>query len=253
MLQNKAYATGKVIDEVTFARVQRIRADAQPERMATRWPWPLVGTLSCYCGRKMRGMCCGKASHRIRYYACNAHWNHDSPQRLVRADNLEAQFIELLGQLSTSPRLVEQYRRQSVDIPPKELEKEARKLRTRAAAIAKEREGVWALHNAGKIRADDIQERLDALADQKRELEASIAKLQEQIALGNAAYRHDRDAEAILSRAADTFAQANVDEQRRIARAVEIELGGIVVEEDGRLNVRRVEPKRQRRAHVDGK
>jgi hypothetical protein len=167
MLSNRAYVAGGIIDEMTFARVQRINAEGSMERRATAWPWPLTGAISCHCGRHMNGHAWGKTGHRIRYYSCNVKSSHDGQTRIVRSDALEAKFVELLGQLSASSQIIAHYRQQT----------KARKI---------------------------------------------------------------RDAEAILSRAANTFARSTVEEQRRIARSVAIELGGLVVEEDGRLTVRRV-------------
>ena len=95
LLDNRAYV-GPIIDEATFARVQRVKETvAGPQRDPDdrrRFPWPLSGSLRCYCGRSMTAMACGDADRRIRYYACRASWNHDVTNRLVRADRLEEQF-----------------------------------------------------------------------------------------------------------------------------------------------------------------
>lgn len=241
LLSNRAYV-GPIVDEATFARAQQIaprltNASRIGDRRR-RYPWPLAGSLKCYCGRVLIGMACGVEPWRYRYYTCKARWNHDGKLRLVRAEHVEDQFIDLLGRLRASPKLVEKYRRRAeATVSPRILERSIRDLKAKLTELARRREAAWELHLSGKVRAEDVQERLDALSDQREDLQARLAGAQEQRAVAKVASNRERDVEALLRKAVQIFGQANVDEQNQIARAASLELGGFYVDEDRKLKL----------------
>ncbi len=240
LLQNRAYV-GPIVTESVFARAQRVaevltNPHRQPKRRA--YPWPLAGSLKCYCGRVLIGMPCGQAPWRYRYYGCRARWNHDGRLRLVRADRLEEQFVELLARLRASPKLIERYsRRAASSVSPRALERSVRDLKAKVADIARRRDTAWELHASGRVRPEDVQERLDALAEQRDEVQGRLTDAQEQLAIAKVAASRDRDVEALVRRAAQIFKKANVDEQNQIARAVSVALGGLCVDSEGKLRV----------------
>jgi DNA invertase Pin-like site-specific DNA recombinase len=240
LLQNRAYI-GPIITESVFARAQRVaavltNADRHGDSRR-RYPWPLAGSTRCYCGRVLIGMACGVEPWRYRYYACRARWNHDGKIRLVRADGLEEQFVIMLGRLRASPQLVARFHRRSNPASPRTLERSVRELKTKLSDVARKRNAVWELHVSGKVRAEDVQERLDALAEQRDELQGRIAGVQEQLAIAKVAADRQRDVEALFRRATEIFHKANVDEQNKIARAVSVELGGLCVDANSKLDV----------------
>src|SRR5580700_6209669 len=159
LLTNRSYI-GPIIDEATFARAQRVAAMLTNTRTgkARTYDWPLSGSVRCYCGRMLIGMACGVEPWRYRYYACRARWNHDGKMCLVRAERLEEQFVELLGRLRASPRLIERYsRRAAAPLSPRVLERSIRDLKAKLTEVARRRDAVWELHMSGKVRAEDVQ------------------------------------------------------------------------------------------------
>jgi DNA invertase Pin-like site-specific DNA recombinase len=241
LLSNRAYV-GPIVSEATFARAQRVAGvlstTERTEKKARRYPWPLSGAMKCYCGRAMIGIACGAKPWRYRYYGCRARWNHDGKLRLVRADSLEEQFVDLLRRLRASPQLVERYRRKAAaPVSPRLLEGTLKELRTTLSQVGSRRDAAWELHVSGKIRPEDVQERLDKLGSERDDLESRISELQQQITVAQTASEHSRDVDALFQRAAQIFSKAKEPEQRTIARAVAVELGGLRVQETGHLLV----------------
>jgi hypothetical protein len=183
----------------------------------------------------MLGQACGIEPWRYRYYGCRARWNHDGRLRLVRADKLEEQFVALLGRLRASPKLIERHRRRSLTASPQLLERTLREQKAGLDELARKRDVAWELHAAGNVRAEDVQQRLDALNKERGEVQDRIVALQQDLAIAKAATNQQRDAEALIRRGAQIFRRANVEEQNRIARAVSIELGGLHVDAEQRL------------------
>jgi len=241
LLSNRAYV-GVLVDEATFAKAQRVRkllSTADRDRdTRRRWPWPLSGAIRCHCGRAMTGVCCGKPRNRVRYYACRAHQQHDGSIRLVRAETLEAQFIEMLGRLRASPNLLKRYRtRAASPLSATMLERSMRNVKGQLVEIEKKRQRVFDLYLAGDVRREDVQGKLDALADERDELASTSSVLAEQIAGAKASSAQNRDASALLERADQTFRSASEPEQRLIARAIAVEVGGLVVDPDRKLRI----------------
>jgi DNA invertase Pin-like site-specific DNA recombinase len=241
LLSNHAYV-GVLVDEATFAKAQRVgKLLSTAERdgdVRRRWPWPLSGAIRCSCGLAMTGICSGKAPYRIRYYGCRSHQNHSGKIRLVRADELEKEFVAMLGQLRASPQLVKRYRQQAASpVSGSLLERSVRDLKSKAAEVERKRDKIFDLYLSGDVRREDVQGKLDALAAERDDLGARIASVNEQIVVAKAEAGRSRDADALLGRAARTFEKATEAEQRLIARAVAVELGGLRVEGNGRLKV----------------
>ncbi|HEV3091788.1 MAG TPA: recombinase family protein [Candidatus Cybelea sp.] len=241
LLRNRAYVP-LVVDEASYLRAQRVADvlsnDLTGERRRS-YPWPLSGCLKCFCGRTLIGMACGKHPWRYRYYSCKARWEHRWALRLVRADKVEAQFVELLNRLRASPALVERYRRRAASpVSVASLERSLREGKARLGEIAKRRDAAWELQLSGRIRDDALQERLDVLARQRDDLQAHVEGIQEQIAIAKATNERQRDAADLVRRADSIFQKADIGAKNEIARAVAVELGGLVVDESGELQPR---------------
>jgi DNA invertase Pin-like site-specific DNA recombinase len=241
LLGNRAYI-GVLVDEATFAKAQRVgKLLSTAERdgdVRRRWPWPLSGVIRCYCGLAMTGICSGREPYRIRYYGCRSHQNHSGKIRLVRADELEKEFVAMLGQLRASPQLVKRYRQQAASpVSSGLLERSERDLKSKSAEVERKRDKIFDLYLAGDVRREDVQGKLDALGAERDDLGARIASVKEQIVVAKAETSRSRDADALLRRATQTFEKATEPEQRLIARAVAVELGGLHVDGSGRLKV----------------
>jgi hypothetical protein len=237
LLRNRAYV-GQIIDDATFARAQQVGTLLANERKNDNptFQWPLTGSIRCYCGRAMHGMPCGRWPWRYRYYCCKARWEHDGRIRLVRSELIEKQFVELLGRLRASPKLIEQYRRRvSAPTSPRVLERTITDVKAKLSDVARRRDAAWELHVEGRVRSEDVQERLDRLGSQREELQGRLDAAHEQLAIAKSASTRERDVEALFRRAAQIFHRSSAAEQRQIARAVSIELGGLCVNADGKL------------------
>ncbi|MDB5042236.1 MAG: hypothetical protein JWN27_2962 [Candidatus Eremiobacteraeota bacterium] len=250
MLRARAYV-GPVIDELTFLRAERARAAVTHASSGRRWTWPLATSLRCFCGRSMSGIASGPEGRRIRYYYCRARWNHDGRLRMVRAESLEEQFLALLRKYGASPALVERKRRAAEPTSPKMLERSLTTTRARLATVERKRASVLDLYTDGKVRAEDVQGRLDAYSAERAELAERITELEAQRALLADGKRAAVDASDLFRESAEIFADVDEAAQRAMARGFAIAFGGLCADEDGRLVPRRVEdraPQRRRRA-----
>ena len=242
LLTNRAYVAAGVVDELTFERVQRIKVALQavyPPRPA-RHPWPLSGALRCWCGRAMSAATGGKNPiKRVRYYTCRNSAAHEGFRfRRVRADAIEAQFLELLENLEAHPGLVARYRSRDRSETPAMLRRSLRAVTRRLDELGRLRDAAWAMHERGALREADLQERLDALAAERDELEGKAALLGSEIVIASAQRQIDRDAAAVMAKAAQRYRRGTVAQQRRIAIAVAAALGGLCAEADGKLVAR---------------
>jgi DNA invertase Pin-like site-specific DNA recombinase len=241
LLSNRSYV-GTIVDEATFVRAQRVagiltNAPRIHERRR-RYDWPLSGALRCYCGSSMSGIPCGAEPYRYRYYSCKSRWNHEEKLRLVRADSLEEQFVSLLGRLRASPSLIIRYRkRASSASSPRLLERSLKQLSDKLSDVDRRRDAAWELHAQGKVRAEDVQERLDKLTGERSDLQAQIGDLREQLAIASEATRRNDDVEKLFERAPALFAKATEPQQRQLARAVALALGGFTVDKAGKLQI----------------
>lgn len=254
MLSQRAYVPD-VIDEVTFARIQGIEADMHgtPGERREHARRPLVGVVRCFCGAMMYWQAHTGQGGEIRwpYYVCRATWNHGK-HRMIRAADLEAKFVSLLRRLAATPELLESYRRRSYTGPsPRLLERAIGEARTELTAVTRAQGQVWALHAAGHLRDEHVAARLDEIMAQRDEIEQRIAQLQTDHALASAASiprAHDDLADRLPQMAA-RWATLRPEAQRLFARSLLTYLGGLCLEEDGTLAVRKLAPRSRRTRH----
>lgn len=251
ILEQRAYVPA-VVDEITFARVQAINDELRgvPGERREHAERPLVGVVRCFCGSMMYWQATTGPDRSIRwpYYVCRATWNHDK-HRMIRAADLEATFIAFLKRLRAEPALLERYRRRAYTGPsPKLLERSITETRAALAAIVKARDGVWAMHTAGQLRDEDMQERLDAVSADRAKLADRLDQLTRDLAVASAASapRKKADVEIALRTAADRWATWAPDIKRVFARSLSVYLGGLCLEADGTLVVRTLSPRAPR-------
>jgi hypothetical protein len=227
----------KIIDETTYTRAQTVAKTLTHDRTGDKrrkHDYPLSGVLSCFCGRTLIGATYGTN----RYYGCKAKLNHDQKLRLVRADTLEAQFVDLLGRLDASPALIKQYRaRAASPVSMPVLERTIRENNSKLANLAKSREKTFQLNESGHLRDEDLQTRLDTLSEQRDKLQVELEEAREQVAVAKGLAARQHDAVDLLRRAVKIFEEANVENQNAIARAVLLELGALTVDSAKMLQV----------------
>jgi DNA invertase Pin-like site-specific DNA recombinase len=247
MLELRTYVP-LVIDEVTFHRAQLV-SDRLPRQSAQAvHSWPLTGAVRCYCGGAVMGKVAGK-SGRFRYYGCYSRWNHDNSVRLVRAEKVEQQFVALLAELKDKPHLIAEAAARVHGASPALIDRAITEASANVASLNRQRERVWEMNNEGKVRDEDVQDRLDALARRRDDEIAKVAELEAQRARAMAAVRRVTDTEALIAKAHALYGEATSEEQRALARAVSLDLGGLCVEADGTLTIRWVrDPTARRRA-----
>ncbi len=144
------------------------------------------------------------------------------------------QFGALLRRLKGSPTLTARFRR-GASGNVVQLQKTVLQLSTEVGALDRKREQAWELHAAGKVRADDVQPRLDRLATERAEIESRLTDVPGRLALAESGAKHNADADDYLRRAPELFRKGNEEQQRQIARAVAVQLGGLYVDANGKL------------------
>lgn len=236
MIRNPKYR-GTIVDEVTWHRAQTL-----PPQLVTRmwnttpkYPWPLVGALRCWCDGPLYGEPGGNPKRRIRYYRCRREDRHAGDRRPGwRADRLEAAFLAMLKDLYAHPGST---RRVVAGPSPAVLDRALRAARSELAELSARREKVWELHAAGKVRDEDVQERLDALGTSRGELEARITALEAERAVAVATRREGPLKAEAIARAIAAWSdpRATAQDQRAVAVALATYRGGLYVTRDGEL------------------
>lgn len=240
LLTNRAYI-GPVVDEVTFARAQR---NMGVERRPRKHVWELGGApLRCYCGRAMAGNFTAhprdpaKPGHR--YYRCFASWNHEGWGRMVRADDVEGQFAQILATLEANPSLIASYRQRPAVSDRALVDRALPAAKRKLEELDRQKARIWELHTAGKLADEHLQSRLDELAETRAGLLAQIEELSTKHTLATHARRIDQDARDAIATAAAMYPKAAPAERAELVRLVAAHLGGgLCVEEDGTLSFR---------------
>ena len=242
LLGQRAYI-GTIVDEATFARAQKV-AGLEPtcgsaisvERVSVAYG--RFGSLPLWArsqGNSVRGR--AVALSVLRVQRALESWRECCGSMQRREARRTILVCCCLERLRASPKLVEQYsRRAASPVSPRMLERSIKEVKAKLAEVGRRRDVAWELHVSGKVRAEDVQERLDALAEQRDNFRGQMATAQEQLAISKAASTRGRDVEALFRRASQIFLKAKVEEQNQIARAVSLELGGLVVDPSGKIH-----------------
>jgi len=228
ILHNVEYR-GEIVDVDLFDEVARRSRPIIPND--ARHPWPLRGALRCTCGLRVTGRMSGGVGgkYRSRYYVCYdaaAHGGYPGH----RADEIEAQFVELLDRLRAEPQLAASY------AATEDVEDEAA-LRSQRAALEREcesigarRDKVWRLAESDTIPADEIARRLDELRAEQTRARDAIAEIDRRMDRARAAKRmYDGVADALLG-AAEFWVDAPTSVQVEIANAIAALVGGLWVD-----------------------
>jgi DNA invertase Pin-like site-specific DNA recombinase len=247
VLANRRYVPS-VIDEETFVQASKVNAHlgVQTIRPQRKWPFKLATALTCWCGRKMNGICTGPTRKRILYYICKAAWNHEGKVRMVRATSIEDQFEEILDVLGISTDSLEKFLGYGKVVPLAQLTKSLHIANRQRAAVKKKRGMVIDLYLNGSIAEIDVQPRLDQFDAELGKRDAGIAQIKEQIALQTASEISKKD-RIPLPDIAVMFREGTIDDQRRIARLFATDYGLVVTRENKLKLGFKHDPGRQRK------
>ena len=233
MLRNPAYRCSIVPPEI-WDRVQAFRSQAPTTRKSSLNPWPLSGALSCACGRRLIGTARGRGQ---RAYRCDTRVIHG---RIVThsARKIEEQFRGLLTRLSASPELIASYAALPLD------ENDTQVLLRQAGELAKdelrlrgEKQRIWDLNQRGKLRDDDLQERLDSTNAKLNEVQSRSASIRQKQAVASTTIAYRAEAHQIIKSAVRLWDGASVEQRQQISQAVASALGGLTVGLEGILTV----------------
>ena len=211
MLQCRTYR-GIVVDEQVWDSAQ-FRSPAI-ER-ANKYPFPLRGAVRCSCGRMLSTAFTGPTGHRVRYYVCRYSAGHLERRPFHRADVLEAQFIALLGELAQDPDLL-----QGEPGDVSDLERQALACEATIADVDARKRRVWEMFEGESVEKADVRERLLQLQGIRQEAERVLKETHARITVLRDGERARSAAAEAVSRMAELFARATVEEQREIAKAV---------------------------------
>lgn len=223
MLACRTYR-GIVVDEELFDAVQAIR-HAPIDRTA-KYEWPLRGAIRCTCGHLLSTAKTGTGK-RIRYYGCRNVAVHER-YPLHRADSIEAQFTDLLGQLVATPELIAGYREPETDTDSLQMQWKA--LEKERQGIAARKTRAWEAAEQGGLSPADLRVRIADLNAEEQRITSAIVEVEQDLARANASARTRKDLAATVAQLADAWTGADVDMRREIAKTVAEIFGGLWLE-----------------------
>jgi DNA invertase Pin-like site-specific DNA recombinase len=211
---------GLIVSEDQWQRTKAARQSDFRTRAPKRWPWPLQGAVRCTCGKLLRGHCAGSDPWRTRYYTCLHHTLEPGQKSHPghRADQLEANFVQLLRSLRTDPRLADPLPDQEPATNWDAVESEAER---RIADTEKRIQRAWKLAEEAHLDAGQLQMRLAELDAQRRSAEE---------ARNSARMARAREADSqqsacsfaqLLKELPDLWVGTTVELQQELARALD--------------------------------
>jgi DNA invertase Pin-like site-specific DNA recombinase len=221
-----------VVLEDQWQRTSAARQSDFRARAPKRWDWPLQGAVSCTCGKRLSGHCSGESKYRTRYYVCRHHTLEPGAKSHPghRADQLEAEFLELLRSVRADPTLVDPFPQ---DEPANNWEAVELDAERRIADTDKRIQRAWKLAEDAQLDASQLRPRLAELDAQRRSAEDALN-------CARAAQAREADHQQtacsfaqLLEELPDLWAQTTIDLQQELARAFDAvlaecpQLGGL--------------------------
>jgi chromosome segregation ATPase len=155
-----------------------------------------------------------------------------------RQADVEAQFAALLARLTASPELVGQIvDGGGVAEEQRALAARLPELRREMADLAARRERVWEMQEAGDLRRDTAQARLDDLSAREERAQAALQRAEEEVATMSARAATADTAQALVEMTAKVWAVAAIEDRKALARALSEALGGLTMTEAGALAI----------------
>jgi DNA invertase Pin-like site-specific DNA recombinase len=206
-----------VVSEDQWQRTKAGRQNDFRARAPKRWDWPLQGAVRCTCGKLLSGHCSGESKYRTRYYVCRHHTLEPGAKSHPghRADNLEAEFVQLLRSVRADPTLIVP----SKDEDPADWETVERDALRRIADAEKRTQLAWKLAEEAQLDASQLRGRLAELDVQRPSAEAALSSART-ARVRDAEYKQTSCSFAqLIEELPDLWAQTTVELQQELARA----------------------------------
>jgi DNA invertase Pin-like site-specific DNA recombinase len=207
----------RVVSEDQWQRTKAARQSDFRARAPKRWDWPLQGAVRCTCGKLLSGHCSGESKYRTRYYVCRHHTlklgakSHPGH----RADELEAEFVQVLRSLRADPTLVDPF---VDDEPTDQWDTVERDALRRIADVEKRTQRAWKVAEEAQIDPSQLRSRLAELDAQRRSAQAELS-LARTARVRDAEYKQTSCSFAqLLEELPDLWAQTSVELQQELAR-----------------------------------
>lgn len=255
MLRCPSYR-GLVVPEALFDAVQEIKNPDFKQRATQKYPWPLQGSIKCWCGWTLVGGLGagtrGKPDSRRRYYSCvhpNFHARAGEKRPSVPAAALEEQFVAWLGELRARPELVLRYQARTAQVDASAIRRVLRADRAQLQVVERRRAAAYDLQADGQLPAADLRRRIADLQAERDEVTARISKAERTLRESALERSERRDAALLLARAAELWGSAPVAQQKELTRLLTLAAGGMAIDRDRRLTTAAdAQPPRQVRA-----
>ena len=219
----KSLLISKTIRSVVVSEDQWQRTSAARESdfrawAPKRWDWPLQGAVRCTCGKMLSGHCGGGPKYPTRYYLCRHHTLEPgvTSHPAHRADNLEAEFLQLLQSLRADPALVDPVQD---DVPAEQLEGVERDARRRLSDIDKRTQQAWKVAEEAQIDPGHLRSRLDDLDAQRRSAEATLSSAQTARAMAAEQKQTSCSFAQLIDELPELWSHTTVELQQELARA----------------------------------
>lgn len=212
-----------VVSEDLWERARAARAVDFRSRAPRRWPWPLAGSVRCFCGRLLRGHTAGVRGWEIRYMVC-FNLEHGQPYPAHRADRLEEGFEAVLRRLTPSADIMvprrEAERRKALQAAESAARRELEKLE-------QHRQRAWSLN--GELTGAQLRTRLDELDAAKERATNDLERATANAAALVQSESSRRKLSEMVADLADAWPTLPTETQQIVARGVAslVELGGL--------------------------
>jgi site-specific DNA recombinase len=207
-----------IVSENQWQRTKAARQSDFRARAPKRWDWPLQGAVRCTCGKLLSGHCSGESKYRTRYYVCRHHTLAPGAKSHPghRADQLEADFLQLLRSVRADPTLVDPFKD---DEPANSWEAVELDAERRIADTEKRIQRAWKLAEDAQLDASQLRARLAELDTQRRSAEDARNSARAACAR-EAEYKQTACSFAqVLEELPDLWMQTTVELQQELARA----------------------------------
>ena len=232
LLKRYSYVDAQVVSESDWHRAQAMRQRPGGSRPLVH-DWPLSGALKCSCGTPLRGMT--NTRNQLFYYGCPDRYRKHGKFVLHRREKMEEQFWSLIWLLNKAPIFPEP--REDAAQSRKLLLSKLSLLRAETGKVAARRQKVWDAFEAGHLRQDSLQGRIDALDAAEIEAAREASLLEAELQAMKATEISADERKAILKSTASRWRKADATERRAMAKLISRALGGLVVLADGTLLV----------------
>ncbi|MCD6350499.1 MAG: recombinase family protein, partial [Armatimonadetes bacterium] len=211
----------EVFDHVTELMQQR---SFTPPSYDTRPEYLLGGLIYCgHCGAKMRGR---KGRGRFRVYCCNAAEYEQKPlcsRNSCRADWVEGEVLEEIGQLLMSPKVAEQARKEALAVLHNDNKQLRRKVQQLEASIQRleRRLKRWRdLLADAVISPQEYTDYRDQLLTERAALDNELQETKKLIGAGEDFERQWQTVQQALSDIAGLWERMTSEERKAVIREV---------------------------------